>query len=220
MLGVIASAGWMLAQIPEPWRKTIATHARDLVHSAFAPVPEEPPSPQHSQVEPTLPLPEKEIAPVKGADAGTLVRQEPPAPQTDATSQAEAADPPVEAAPEPLPPPVADPTDPLQRRALAIGLHPDILRATLERFSQSDWRNAARAIATALASGKRDQTVIWPQTATAKLAQFEVRFVTAAAENCRRYVVTVTRDRWSTTARAMEVCGDALDKYRKSAKTH
>ena len=36
---------------------------------------------------------------------------------------------------------------------------------------------------------------------------FEVRFVPGAAEDCRRYVVTVTKDRWSTTAPPMEKCG-------------
>jgi hypothetical protein len=36
---------------------------------------------------------------------------------------------------------------------------------------------------------------------------FQVRFVAGAAPGCRRYVVTVTKDGWLTTALPMEKCG-------------
>lgn len=119
---------------------------------------------------------------------------------------------------EPLAPPTIDPQDPLQKRALAAGLHPDLSRALLSRLSKADFRNASTAISKALAEIGDNDVLIWPKEAPKKGAQFEVRFVTAAAESCRRYVVTVIRDRWSTTARPMEKCGDELPQRRASAR--
>ena len=51
----------------------------------------------------------------------------------------------------PLRPAVADPSDPYQVRAAAVGLHPDLSRALLARLSPADYRNAGIAIKTALA---------------------------------------------------------------------
>jgi len=50
-------------------------------------------------------------------------------------------------------------------------------------------------------------TFVWPRQRTPELALFQVHFVPGAAPHCRRYVVTVTKDRWSTTAAPMEKCG-------------
>ena len=41
----------------------------------------------------------------------------------------------------------------------------------------------------------------------AEEALFKVRFVPGAPAGCRRYVVTVTKDGWLTTALPMEKCG-------------
>lgn len=173
----------------------------------------------------TGPLPQRDVTAAAGEQAGTLVTAAPSqSVATDAGSDGADSETPAagreggdeaatQAPPEPLPPPVADPSDPLQKRALAIGLHPDLSRAVLERFSPEDWRNARHAVSAALASGSDTRAFVWPRAARNKLAQFEVHFVAAAGAECRRYVVTVSKDRWSTTARAMELCGRDRAKF-------
>ena len=134
-----------------------------------------------------------------------------PVPETVAAAAApsetaESAEP-DETANTPLPPPAIDPADPYQKRAAAVGLHPDLSRALLKQMSDADYRNAAIAIKTALADTTGNEMFVYPPEPKAKLARFEVHFVPGAASTCRRYVVTVTKDRWSTTARPMEKCG-------------
>lgn len=112
------------------------------------------------------------------------------------------------AAPGALPvAPAAPPADPLQERAVAAGLHPDISRALLERLSPADYRNAATAIKTALADKSDTAVIAWPKHRRPDLALFKVKFVAGAAPGCRRYVVTVTKDGWLTTALPVEKCG-------------
>jgi hypothetical protein len=110
-------------------------------------------------------------------------------------------------APGPLPPPVADPADPYQVRAAAVGLHPDLSRVLLARLSSTDYHNAAIAIRTALSETPDGAVFVYPRQRKPELALFQVRFVQGAAPGCRRYVVTVTKDRWLTTAPPMERCG-------------
>lgn len=107
-----------------------------------------------------------------------------------------------------LPPPEVDPDDPYQKRAVAVGLHPGLSRVVLERMSPADYRNAGIAIRKALRQSK-DAEVVWPRQRTPELALFRVRFVTGAAPGCRRYVVTITKVGWTTTALPMENCGAA-----------
>ena len=123
----------------------------------------------------------------------------------------------ADATPAPLLPPAADPGDPYQKRALDAGLHPDLSQAVLSRLSDADYKNASTAISTALAETPDNGVLVWPKKAAAKRALFEVHFVRGAGSDCRRYVVTVTLERWSTTAPAMEKCGADLPK-RKFAK--
>lgn len=111
-----------------------------------------------------------------------------------------------EPAAEPLPPPKLDPGDPYQKRAVAVGLHPDISRALLARLSPTDYRNAGTAIQTAVAKTPDNAVFVWPRQRKPELALFRVHFVPGAAPTCRRYVVTVTKDGWSTTAPPMEKC--------------
>ncbi|MGI9477866.1 MAG: hypothetical protein ACR2PI_14280, partial [Hyphomicrobiaceae bacterium] len=51
-----------------------------------------------------------------------------------------------------------------------------------------------------------DATFKWPRRRKAGLAMFEVRFVPGAAKGCRRYVVTIEKNRWLTTALPIENC--------------
>lgn len=111
---------------------------------------------------------------------------------------------------EPLPPPKVDPGDPYQKRAVAVGLHPDLSRVLLKRMTSSDYRNAGYAIENAVAKTADDGEFVWPRQRKPEEALFRVRFVRGAAPHCRRYVVTVTKDRWSTTAPPMERCGAAV----------
>lgn len=214
VLLLLGAGGIAIAKLPETWRTAIADEAQILAERAFAgsqPPPAQAPSPRAAKPEP---LPQQDVAAAAGADAGTLVAEQPAQikPEDAGSPQAATSE---EAAPEPLAPPVADPADPLQKRALAAGLHPDVSRAVLARFSETDWRNAAYAVRTALTS-PRDAGVTWPKNAVGNTAQFEVRFVRAAGDACRRYVVSVIKDRWSTTSPAMELCGDALPKREAS----
>jgi hypothetical protein len=115
----------------------------------------------------------------------------------------------------PLPPPKTDPTNPYQKRAVAVGLHPELSQVLLKRLSPTDYRNAGTAIQTAVAKTPDNAVFVWPRQRKPELALFEVRFVPGAAPHCRRYVVTVTKDGWSTTAPPMEKC-DAPLAARKS----
>lgn len=115
----------------------------------------------------------------------------------------------------PLPPPTPDPGDPYQKRAVAVGLHPDLSRALLVRLSATDYRNAGTAIQTAVAKTPDNAVFVWPRQRKPELALFRVHFVPGAAPTCRRYVVTVTKDGWSTTAPPMEKC-DARAGGRRS----
>jgi hypothetical protein len=137
-------------------------------------------------------LPEKSLIPT-----GT--------PASEATPPGES----VVAAPaERLPRPVADPADPYQARALAVGLHPGLSPVLLAKLSPTDFRNAGIAIRTALAETPDSEVFVWPRQQTPKLALFQVKFVPGAAPGCRRYVVMITMDRWVTTALPMENCTD------------
>jgi hypothetical protein len=120
-----------------------------------------------------------------------------------------------EPAAQPLPPPKADPANPYQVRASAVGLHPELSRVVLERLSAADYRNAGIAIETALKETPDGDVYVWPRQRKPELALFTVRFVAGAAPSCRRYVVTVTKDGWLTTAPPMEKCGGPKPRQAK-----
>ena len=115
----------------------------------------------------------------------------------------------------PLPLPKLDPKDPYQKRAAAVGLHPELSHVLLARLSPADYRNAGVAIKSALAEPSDETVFVWPRQHKPELAVFEVHFVPGAAPDCRRYVVTVTKDGWLTTALPMETCGAELKKSRR-----
>jgi len=158
--------------------------AQVLPPVASAPPPSQPP-PAPSQTTGAA------EAPAKLAALPTPAAPSPEAEETDA----------------PLPPPAADPADPYQVRALAVGLHPGLSRVLLARLTPTDYRNAGIAIQTAVAETPDDGIYVWPRTRKPDLALFQVRFVPGAAPRCRRYVVSVTKDGWLTTAPPMEKCG-------------
>lgn len=219
VIAVACGGAWILVQYPAAWQAVVAAGSALMERLAAAP----PPAPlvaANPEPMPPPPVDPRDVAVAPGADAGELVAVTPPprAPKTDPET-AEEADAPVagEDKPAPLTPPKADPSDPNQKRALAAGLHPDVSRTLLARLTTTDYRNARKAVQTALAETDDDAVYAWPPQPTANRAMFEVHFVTGASSACRRYVVTVTLERWSTTAPPMEKCGADLPK-RKVAK--
>lgn len=236
MLVVLAGSGFLAMKTKPVWERWLPAELAALspLSTTHMPSPYEhataaqaPPPVQEQQTA------EREIVEAPGAKAGTPVppavaENVPPAASstsdatvsastqndagTDETAAGDAAQ-----ASAPLPPPTADPADPYQKRAMAAGLHPGLSQALLKRMSPGDYRNAGVAIKTALAKTGDNETFVWPRDAKNKLALFEVRFVKGAAHDCRRYVVTVTKDRWSTTAPPMEKCGISSPAGRRAS---
>jgi hypothetical protein len=99
------------------------------------------------------------------------------------------------------------PRDRIEARAESVGLHPGLSHDVLARFSSVDFRNAQKAIDTAIARTPDNGVFIWPQRREPGRALFRVHFVPGAGPDCRRYVVTVTMNGWTTTALPMEKCG-------------
>ena len=99
------------------------------------------------------------------------------------------------------------PRDSIEARAESVGLHPGLSHAVLARFSSVDFRNAQKAIDTAIARTRDNGVFIWPRRREPSRALFRVHFVPGAGPDCRRYVVTVTMNGWTTTALPMEKCG-------------
>lgn len=97
--------------------------------------------------------------------------------------------------------------DPYQARAEAAGLNPDISHALLMRFSAADFRNARVAIERAVAKTPDNGVFVWPRQRKPGEALFTIHFVEGAGPDCRRYVVSVTMNNWTTTAPPMEKCG-------------
>jgi hypothetical protein len=108
-------------------------------------------------------------------------------------------------------------SDAYGRKAEAVGLHPDLSRAVLSRLTPTDYRNAAYAIQKAIKTIPDDGEFTWPRTRKPGVAVFNVHFVEGGTRDCRRYVVTVTKDRWTSTALPMEKCGVKIA-YRGPAK--
>ena len=242
VIAVMGGGGWGWMQLPQSWRESVVAQATALASEVMRRASPDKTEP-NTEMAAASPLPDvqqREVAAAPGAEAGTAVPQPPAAalppeavPASENTAPASEAQTAQQAAaqtntepattpeaaqkevPAPLATPVADPKDKYQQKALAAGLHPDLSRAVLHRLSKDDFKNAGIAIKSALKKSTAQQPVIYPLKAPAKAAQFEVRFVAAAAPRCRRYVVTVTLDRWSTTAPPMETCGE--DQSRRKA---
>lgn len=107
---------------------------------------------------------------------------------------------------QPYAAPIPAPLDRYGARARSVGLHPDLSRALLADLSNADFHNADVAIRKALSQASDAAVVKWPRQREDGLALFEVRFVSGAAPGCRRYVVTVEKHKWLTTAPPLETC--------------
>ena len=211
---LVALGGWTLVRHPDVWKHWLS--ANIPAASALMDYRAPPPAPAAPEQPPSVgPAPQAQSPPPPPASESVAPNNAVP-PEPLITASIETA--PADKAPSvaPLAPPKADLSDPYQRRASAVGLHPDLSRALLARLSPADFRNAGVAIETAVAKTPETDTFVWPRQRRPELALFQVRFVPGAAPDCRRYVVTITKDRWSTTALPMERCGAKLA-ARKSA---
>jgi hypothetical protein len=231
-VAVIGSCIWVgfeTRSLWQPWFDIALDRARSEIARTHVALPAPP------AAAPT-PSPPAAIEPLAAATevatiAGTAPQPPPvtapvlPQPQTDPASPAppSTATPPsgiqtssIEAEPDArLLEPTIDANDPNQKRASAAGLHPHVSKVLLSSMSNADYRNAATAIRNALAETADSDKYIWPRASDKSLAVFQVHFVTSASENCRRYIVTVVKNGWTTTAPPMEKCGIA--KPRRSA---
>ncbi len=204
---LIAGAGYVVARDPATWwqrAKWIGAQAGSLVEFLDTRTASQVESSTRDTAPKLEPL---TTEPIKQASVQAGQPME-----TAAPARAEATGPAASDAPEvePLPPVVIDPNDPYQRRAEAVGLHPGLSRVLLARLSAADYRNAEYAINTAIAKTKDGSVFAWPSQRTPDLALFKVHFVRGVTPDCRRYVVTVTKDGWVTTALPMERCGPNL----------
>jgi hypothetical protein len=139
---------------------------------------------------------------INGAGSSEAEAAPQPAGQTDET----AATPAKIEKPAPLPP-LPPLTDPLQKRAEAVGLHPDLSRALLQSLTSTDFKNADTAIKKAIAETADDAVLVWPPQPKPGIARFRIHFVPGITAACRRYVVGVGKNGWLTTALPMERCG-------------
>lgn len=229
VIAVALTAGWIIAQFPGATQAIKDTASALVTANASEPAPIATPLAPDASAPPLPAAEPTEIAAAPGVSAGepaapvsepnASVSPDTPTLATEETTPAATTD--AAAPAEPLPKPVADPRDPNQKRALAAGLHPDVSKALLARMTEADYSNARNAAETALLQ-TGDGVLLWPTTgaksgAKSAAALFEIKFVAGAAPGCRRYVVIITKDRWSTTAPPMEKCGDELPK-RKVAR--
>ena len=212
-LSIAAGIGWAAFNNPETV-KAILSSAASTVSAMM----------EHHTPEPTAaapkpaalqPLASSEIAAAPGEAAAPVAASQMQAAVAPDAAPADAADEDAAPAASPLPPPKADPADPYQSRALAVGLHPDLSRVLLTRLTPADYRNAGIAIKTALAETPDNAEYIWPKQRNPELALFQVHFVAGATPDCRRYVVQVTKGGWLTTALPMEKCGVRTGKPRQ-----
>jgi hypothetical protein len=208
LLVVLLGGGWALIGEPATWPEWL----RGKVAAISAAMERNSGPPQQAAsatVTAAKPPPAEPSSKPAAIEAPPAILQPPPQspapPATAAVPPAAAgADDPV---PAPLEPPSIDPADIYQVRALAVGLHPGLSRVLLARLSPDDYRNAGIAIQKAVAETPDSGVYVWPRQRRPELALFHVRFVPGAAPDCRRYVVTVTKDGWLTTALPMEKCG-------------
>lgn len=218
---VALTVGGMIARFPAATQAVKDTALALIAETAQVSAPHEDSAALATTAPPPPPVSNTDIEAVPGATTGEAVASAVHASESEAVASTETetagateAAASGSAAPvEPLPKPVADPKDPNQKRALAAGLHPDVSKALLARMTAVDYINARSAVEKALLQTGDGDVLSWPRPGgKTGTALFEVKFVAGAAPGCRRYIVIITKDRWSTTAPPMEKCGDELPK--------
>src|SRR5262245_40874649 len=210
LLLILLGGGWALLGDQATWSGWLqtVTAAVSSAMERMAPGPVGPTA-KPAPFDPLPPIPQAP-APSRTAPPADAAATPAPPVTTAAVTPAAAEQPGL-----PLPPPIIDPTDPHQARAVAVGLHPELSRVLLARLSPDDYRNAGIAIQRAVAETPDNGVFVWPRQRKPELALFQVRFVAGAAPDCRRYVVSITKDGWLTTALPMERCGPQPGRPRR-----
>jgi hypothetical protein len=199
LASIVAGGGWLYQGGRVSWPDWLSMETVSQFLARKAPPPADPkPEPQ-----PVQPLASSEVAPAPGEAATPPALAE--AATTESATKAAAIEPEAE----------VDPADPYQKRAMAVGLHPDLSRVLLAKLTPTDYRNAGIAVETALAETPDSSTFIYPRQRKADLALFEVHFVPGAPAGCRRYVVAITKDGWLTTALPLERCGAKASQQKR-----
>lgn len=224
VLLVLFGGGWLVLNAPGDWLAQVGERAAQLMRmldsrqSGMAEANLAATAPQGMTASPPV---EPAAAPaVQTIEPHATIAVDEPVPPDAApveTASIDEAAPEEEGDPQPLPPPQVDPKDPYQRRAMAAGLHPDLSRALLARLTAADYRNAAYAVDTAIAKTENGAEFVWPRERKPEQALFRVKFVKGAVLGCRRYVVTVSKDGWLTTALPMERCSPGGDGKKTSS---
>jgi hypothetical protein len=202
------SGGWAVMRNPTAFQyaQTATSVITEATSALFAAHPGTPATPLVTAPPPVEPLAANDVVEAPAAAALSAAAPVPEAaPEQTSQDAADTTD--ADQVPAPLAPPKIDPADPYQKRAVAVGLHPDLSRVLLAKLTPADYKNAGIAIKTALAETPDSDKYVWPKKSKPDLALFEVHFVRGSASDCRRYVVTVTKDGWLTTALPMEKCG-------------
>ena len=203
----------------EPRTQSTLPHV-DPVSTAAATEP--PPQPLPAASPPVLEAAAPSAAPAASSATPTgvvietpkVTREEAAAPDAAAAAPREPASPVTTPYTEtPAQPAKPAALEPYQKRAVAAGLHPELSRVLLEKLSQTDYKNAGVAVEKAMAE-KEDAVFIWPKQAKPGIAIYKIDFVTGAAPGCRRYVVTISKEGWLTTALPLEKCG-----HKRTAST-
>jgi surface antigen len=212
----VTAATWGGWETRDTW-KPVLQSAQQYVRPAEVPKPAQPEETVAVPPAALQPLASgKDVADVAGSATNPL--GSPAATATSAKAPIDPASSPTNAdtsvaapsnppAPSPLPAPEIDAKNKKQKKAAAIGLHPGVSAVLLSSMSETDYRNAAQAIRRALAETADTDKFIWPRESKPKLARFQVHFVQSAGPDCRRYVVTVVKNGWTTTAPPIEKCG-------------
>jgi hypothetical protein len=218
VLLVLFGGGWAFTQAPADWLERLGAQVATLsalVHGSLSPS-SAPPAIAPDPTRLATPTPVAAAAPMPPVVEEKPMAQNEPATPPDAVAVETGTVQPAETAeaapekPQPLPPLRIDPGDPYQKKAVAVGLHPDLSRVVLKQLTAADYRNAAQAIDAAVAKTADDDNFVWPRQRKPEQALFRVHFVPGAAPQCRRYVVTIVKNGWSTTALPMERCGAQL----------
>ncbi len=222
MLLALVGGGWAFAQDPSgtcDWASQRLASAVSLGEALLGDGRQATPATETTTPPLALsPLQLLDAAVIETAGGMALEPAGDPASNGAALSEPAAASPPAEPADEPAPasadvekpaplPPLPPLTDPLQKRAEAVGLHPELSRALLKSLTAADFKNAGIAIKKAIAETPDDAVLVWPPQPKPGIARFRIHFVPGISAACRRYVVGVGKHGWLTTALPMEKCG-------------
>jgi hypothetical protein len=157
---IMSAAAWGWLYAPADWLSLLGERAAAVASLMRSTSPDAATSDPSTIATADAVIPAAPVPETKVAEAPAVSGEKVPDPATKDGAPVETASidtvaaVPAEA---PLPPPRVDPADPYQKRAVAVGLHPDLSRVLLRRMTASDYRNAGYAIDTAIAKAADEE---------------------------------------------------------------